>query len=74
MAAQGGGSNSSGSVVVFVQPTRGRWHVRSTPTIALDTVVADDDRAQHVFSGQGLAFSAGNLEGLGIVMHAGYRA
>jgi len=57
-----------------VQPTRGRWHVRRTPTIALDTVIADDDRAQNVFSGQSLAFSAGNLEGLGIVMHTGYRA
>ena len=72
MAAQGGGSDSSCSLV-FVPATRERRHVRHTPTIALDTVIADDDRAQNVFSGQGLAFSAGNLEGLGIVMHTGYR-
>ena len=61
------------AVLFFCAAKRGRWHVRRTPTIALDTVVVDDDRAQNVFSGQGLAFSAGNLEGLGIVMHTGYR-
>ena len=47
--------------------------MRRTPTIALDTFIADDDWAQNVFSGQSLAFSAGNMEGLGIVMHTGYR-
>ena len=47
--------------------------MRRTPAIALDTVVADEDRARNVFSGQGLAISAGNLEGLSIVMHTGYR-
>ena len=47
--------------------------MRRTPTIALDTVVADEDRAQNVFSGQGLAISAGSLERLSIVMHTGHR-
>ena len=51
MAAQGGGNDSSCSLVFFVPATRGRRHVRRTPTIALDTVIADDDRAQNVFFG-----------------------
>jgi hypothetical protein len=60
-------------VFFFVPATRGRRHVRHTRAIVLDTVVADDDRAQNVFSGQGLAISAGGLERLSIVMHTGYR-
>ena len=44
-----------------------------TPTIALDTIVADERmRRKMFFSGQGLAISAGGLERLGIVMHTGY--
>ena len=54
--------------LLFAQATKRRRHVCHTRTMALESVLANDDLAQNVFCGPELAFSAGLLEGLGIVV------